>query len=315
MTTEQREALGALILDDTKDSKDGSAQDTSAAQADDEQEQAGSAGDDTSDGEREAGGANDSENGQDSSAVDDSAQSSEAGEGEADAGDALEPKTLKEFAEANELEPDELYELEAGITIDGESEAVTIGELKDYYQQHKGQLKTEAEITQSQIDARQERQQALNNLQAIEQALPPQMQTPEFRAAIAQYNQNQQRIENAKLADVLPEWRNDATFESDSKHINNLLDQYGISPRELNGIIDHRWIVVLRDAALQRHQMTEASQAAKRKVKTAAQQKAGGKANKAKQAAAKAASAKASAARSGNAQAQRDELGALILNN
>lgn len=74
----------------------------------------------------------------------------------------------------------------------------------------------------------------------------------QFQALRAEQFQEQRRAEQERLFEAVPEWRDPAKFKAAATQIIDTGNKYGFSQEELAGVIDHRMLLVLRDAAAYR---------------------------------------------------------------
>jgi hypothetical protein len=59
----------------------------------------------------------------------------------------------------------------------------------------------------------------------------------------------QLQAEQARLLDAVPEWRDSTKFQEASKQLSSYAATRGFSPAELSGVTDHRYLLILQDAA------------------------------------------------------------------
>lgn len=99
------------------------------------------------------------------------------------------------------------------------------------------------------------RQQAAYNHRAGQyQAALQQRQALQGRITEDQQRQHQEymRVESARLLDALPTWRDEKVRSTETAQVAKYLSDLGYSGQELNELIDHRALLVARDAALYR---------------------------------------------------------------
>lgn len=90
-------------------------------------------------------------------------------------------------------------------------------------------------------------------------------QTQEQQKAQAQQFRD---AEYQRLIEAVPEWKDSEVFRADSKKLIGTAKDYGISEKEMNGISDHRFLLVFRDAQRYREQQNKKPEVLK-KVKAA----------------------------------------------
>ena len=90
---------------------------------------------------------------------------------------------------------------------------------------------------------RQQRDAKFYELQAKQQ---------QFQQGQAQAAQQLLAAEHSALLAKLPAWRNSDTAAKEQKEIASALSQYGFSQAEIGGLIDHRMLLVAKDAAAYR---------------------------------------------------------------
>lgn len=99
------------------------------------------------------------------------------------------------------------------------------------------------------------RQQAAYNHRAGQyQAALQQRQALQGRITEDQQRQRQEymRTESAKLLESLPAWRDEKVRSTETAQVAKYLSDLGYSAQELNELVDHRALLVARDAALYR---------------------------------------------------------------
>ena len=95
-----------------------------------------------------------------------------------------------------------------------------------------------------------------------------------------QHNETLQR-EQAALLEAIPEWRDEAVYRNAATEITDAGRGYGFSAEELSGIVDHRMLLVLRDAAAYRKIQAGKPEVTKKVAKAPVAMKPGAKPNKA----------------------------------
>lgn len=181
----------------------------------------------------------------------------EAPEGTSDTPDAAEgvsdeqdeptghegPLTVSAVAEKLGIEAKDVYNLEVST---GDGEAVTLGKLKDAWQDRQ-QAARETARREASLDERETALTADSILYSqlggdLEKALTPQM-----RQALVQRAQQSQTRERERALAAMPELRDQSVFEGFRSDLVKMLTGYGFRPQEMT-ISDHRMLLVLRDA-------------------------------------------------------------------
>jgi hypothetical protein len=70
----------------------------------------------------------------------------------------------------------------------------------------------------------------------------------QFQALQEHQQQETIRTEYAKLIDAIPEWKDEAKFKAAAQKMQTGSTEYGFTPEEVAGIVDHRMVRVLHDA-------------------------------------------------------------------
>lgn len=155
----------------------------------------------------------------------------------------VEIQDIKQAAERLGLDPAKLYELQVPLA-DGES--VTLGQLKDQHQERQQFLRERGEWMADRLQADRE-------LDALLQAAPDALFTPEMRAKSQAQLAERQQLERERLLRAIPEWSDNATASADIARIEAMATKYGFAPAEVRGALDHRLFVMLRDLSKLHH--------------------------------------------------------------
>jgi hypothetical protein len=118
-------------------------------------------------------------------------------------------------------------------------EPVTIGALKDAYQQQEKRL---VEVQQRET-AILHRQQELSELARYVEQLPPEL-VQSVKAQQERYLREQYDL----MVEAIPEWKDAAAFKSGRDAIVEMADEYGITDL-IQGVADHRLVKFLKDVA------------------------------------------------------------------
>jgi hypothetical protein len=108
--------------------------------------------------------------------------------------------------------------------------------------------------------------------------------TQHHQALQAHERQRIQAEETEKLFGVFPEWRDPAVFQQAAKKVVEVGGNYGFTPEEMAGVVDHRMIRVLEDARKYREIQSVKPKVTKKVAKAAKKMKPGSKPDKAEQA-------------------------------
>ena len=187
-------------------------------------------------GER-AGGAESDDAGEDAGEPDPAAERRKA--------EARKAKTIKELAEALEISPKKLYDMEVAT---GDGETVSIGALKDAWSE-RATASRESEHRKLELDKRESalaREQQLFGQMALEVRQTGRM-TPETQKRAEQAQQMQQARQREMMLRVIPELADSAKLDGFREQVVKGLAEYGYGPHELN-MSDHRMIWFIRDA-------------------------------------------------------------------
>lgn len=245
----------------------------------------------------------------DMAAADDNADSDD--DADADNSEVDKSISLQDIADQLEVDAAELYEIE--INLGAEEGAISLGELKDEYQMLLPLKERLLNVDEQEIQSRNDRMQQHRDLEAIVSLLPDQAITPQFIEAARSQLQRSAQVETQKLLTAQPEWAHAAVYQAARQDMTGQLQEYGLSETDLDGIQDHRFILMLNDFAALKKKYSEASRVAKKVPKkpskagnsSAARQ--GAKAQKKKLAA-----SLRNRAKSGDKQAQQEIVGGLF---
>jgi hypothetical protein len=161
--------------------------------------------------------------------------------------DPVEPVEIldvKQAAEKLGLDPAKLYELQVPLA-DGES--VTLGQLKDQAQQYRALDTERQQFVRERGEWMADRLQAERELDALLQAAPDQLFSPQLRELAERQRAELQARERERLLRAIPEWSDGATASAEVARIEALAARYGFAPAEVRGALDHRLFVMLRD--------------------------------------------------------------------
>jgi hypothetical protein len=156
------------------------------------------------------------------------------------------PGDLTSLAEKLQATPDKLYGVKVPMA-DGESR--TLGELKDGFRSAQAleaeRGKLHEERSRFQTDHRQTLQELEDVVRHFGQAL-----TPEAVQAVRAARNQRLQGELADLLEAVPEWKDPVRWTAERQLIEQVAQECGYRPGELDEIADARILRVLRRAAL-----------------------------------------------------------------
>lgn len=160
--------------------------------------------------------------------------------------DPVETWDIKSVAERLQTDPAKLYDLEIPLA-DGEK--VTLGALKDGFRAART-LETERdEFLKERARHEADRLQNDRELQAFLSVLPREAFTQEVIARSQQAYQEALAKANEQVLREIPEWSDSAVKAEDRKVMAAWTSQFGLSPADVDGVLDSRWQKALRAAA------------------------------------------------------------------
>lgn len=198
--------------------------------------------------------------------------------------DEVEYSDLDDYLTKAKLERDSFLSLPVKLKVDGKDEQATLKELLEA-----GQLRKHAQLETQKVSERQKQwesertaaQQAIATQWQQAQALATfakqqlfaeaevaiknndlaklhelQMKDNAINGQIAQFQQAQQaqlqqmiHAERTKMFEAMPDWRDQAKFQTAQTQITSYATERGFTPAELSQVVDHRYMRVLADAA------------------------------------------------------------------
>ncbi len=163
-------------------------------------------------------------------------------------GDAPARKTIKDIAAALDIAPKDLYNVSVPMG-DAEGNDRTIGELKDFYRHHEKDVERIKTIDREEVQLRTERAGAIRDLELLVKHLPPQALSREYLAAVQQQAGQLAKRETQRLVQAMPDLADPAVFMAARADMNNIATKYGLTEHDVANVMDHRWIMALRDLA------------------------------------------------------------------
>ena len=209
---------------------------------------------------------------------------------------------------AGELEVDakDLYEME--IPMGRGQEAISLGEMKDQYLEFKGKHERLLNVDLEESNLRASQVKAHGDLSNLMELLPQGALDERYMAEVKRQTSARAGIETQKLLEVLPDWANPISYKEAKNNMSSMVQEYGLTGKDLDNVMDHRWIIMINDLAKLKAERVQA-QDDFRKVKSKALRQRGikPKANKSQLGDKLKARAK-----SGDKQAQKEIIGQLF---
>ena len=165
-------------------------------------------------------------------------------------GESGEPQafTLKDLAAKLEMPTGELYKLQVP-TGNGNGETISLGEMKDFYRQNVHNIDRLANVDREEVTLRTEKGRALRDLDQLVNLLPPEAVSPQYIQAVRQQAQTIAQGEIQRLIQVEPAFSDPVKFQAARMAMGEAATAYGLTPGDVDNIIDHRWILALHDLA------------------------------------------------------------------
>jgi hypothetical protein len=168
-------------------------------------------------------------------------------EGEDDSpGTDSKPKKFNDLAESLGIELAELYKLEIATSADGKP--VTVEMLKDHHSKRSdftvAQVKWEEEKTRQQADL----VRGNTELRELIAAIPRDKLDPKVLEAVRGKVEESGKRERARTLEVIAEWRDAETMTKDLTGMGEWLKGYGFPADYLKTVVDHRALLMMRDA-------------------------------------------------------------------
>lgn len=178
--------------------------------------------------------------------------------------DEFEDDEEEEFDDEEGDEP-ELDDTRAyKVTVDGEEVEVTLGELLNGYSRQSDYTRKTQALADQRRQVEQAGQQAMMTALAFQQqvealAMTGHQLTPQQQAAYVQAKQYEAsqhyartaetlQTEKALLVEAIPEWQNESIAKAEKHAMKQFAESLGYTEQDLSSVVDHRLMVVLRDA-------------------------------------------------------------------
>lgn len=184
-----------------------------------------------------------------------------------------QPKTLKDLAEKLGVNVKDLYGITVNIDSGGETRTLTLGQLKDTYDERQArieslvaeriapkELQLAEKVTQHDLDVMRARQQ----LELLVKMLPAQALDQRVLAQVKAEHEAYNVKESARMFELIPEWKDETLREKDLLAMEAHVGPYGFT--NLRALNDARMIKYVRDN-WQREERVKASVAKVQEVK------------------------------------------------
>ncbi len=148
--------------------------------------------------------------------------------------------------EVQQIALDDIWDHE--ISIANSDDKITVGELKNRYQDLQGVEKMRAETESARDEFRREQMVLRQQFETLASMLPKESITPELVQQAEQLVSEGVEAERRRTLQVLPEWADQATEQAARKAIfETELQGYGLSLGEVQMLQDHRLLKYLAD--------------------------------------------------------------------
>lgn len=173
----------------------------------------------------------------------------------APAAETSEKLNLAGIAERLGISMEDVYKLEVGMPDDGST--LTLTELKDLATERKRDVAERLEWETTQASQRNQIAAATAELQTLLGMLPAEMRTPDMIRQAQAKLEYTRGLEQQKLLQRVPEWRDPAQFEADFEAIRPHVAEWGFSDADLAGVYDSRLLAYIRHNALREKRLGE----------------------------------------------------------
>jgi hypothetical protein len=162
---------------------------------------------------------------------------------------------LSTIAERLGVSMEDLYAAEIGMPDDGTT--LTLTELKDLATAHKRDAAERLEWETTATAQRNQIAAATSELQTLLGMLPAEMRTPEMIHQAQAKLEYTRALEQQKLFQRVPEWRDRGTLESEFEVIRPHVAEWGFSDADLAGVYDSRLLAYIRHNALREARLAD----------------------------------------------------------
>lgn len=170
--------------------------------------------------------------------------------------ETTKPTKFNELAGVNDLDLDALYGLT--ISLDDDSEPVTIEQLKDHFKERSEFDLNVIEFEETRTQQEGDLLRAKAELQEILQALPKNAVKPEVLQKIREKSDARLTEERAKTLQVIPDWKDEKKREADLSAMSEHLQDYGFPNNYLESVVSHQHFKYIRDNMLRERRIREA---------------------------------------------------------
>lgn len=157
------------------------------------------------------------------------------------------PLDVAGLAEKLGVDPAKLYEVR--VPLPNAAEPVTLGQLKDAWQDAQAIEAQRSEVTKLRGEWHADQLRQQRELDEILTAIRPEAISPELRGAVEKVNRERLSREAEALLRTVPEWADSKTRETDLAGMAATLSTYGITRTDLDALTDHRVLRAFRRLA------------------------------------------------------------------
>lgn len=158
------------------------------------------------------------------------------------------------------VEAADVYELEVPI---GDGVTATLGQLKDEFKEYGPAKEYQATLHQERGDFEKSVMQTRAELNAIVNAIPPEMRDSVINAG-RQHQAQWSKDQETAVLEAIPEWADADRRATDRAHLIEDGSEYGFSEAEITYTQDARTLRMLRDFSTMKRELQEMRSAAKR---------------------------------------------------
>jgi len=172
------------------------------------------------------------------------------------------PKDLNALAERLGIQVSELYDIV--IPAPGGREPMKLGQLKDRYESWNALEADRLAFSETKVAQEAELQRARDEVRELLSIIPRQHLTQEMLQRAGQRVAARNQALDAKLLEVVPEWKDAERRSADTKALAEMLAGYGFNEHEVKAIRDPRLVKFMRDAQRRAEQVRKALEAVKK---------------------------------------------------
>lgn len=178
--------------------------------------------------------------------------------GDSDREDGEEPQSqeLEAIAEALGVEVSDLWESVTFRTKDGKTRK--LGELKDVLQSTVDLDAREIEFGERKSSEENDLLRRRQELDFILRSLPKTAVTPELEARAVAERKRVIKLEAERTLEAIPDWKKEEVRTKERAAIGQWMTQYGFSPSDVDRLLDHRMLKLLRDSWQRYERVTKA---------------------------------------------------------